>query len=273
MNRARTVMLLAAAFAIAPTAASAQDHPRGHGDGGDHGGRPSFGGQPQAPQAVPAPPQPAPASPQPQPRQGRPDHFGGPPNGRDFHARVGAPDTASPSNGPGFDRGRGRFGDPSRPNGPDFRRGPDSGFSAPPHVDGPGFRHGGPPPPAFREGDRPGADRPDWQRGRGWQGSGRPDWRADRRNDWRGYRDQHREIFRAPRYVPPRGGGYGYRRLGAGFRLQPFFFAQDYWIGDPAFYDLPPATGPYRWVRYYNDVLLVDLRSGVIVDAIPDFFW
>mgnify|MGYP006178734237 CR=1 FL=1 len=50
-------------------------------------------------------------------------------------------------------------------------------------------------------------------------------------------------------------------------------FAPDYWINDPAYYRLPPAYGPYRWVRYYDDVLLIDLRSGRVVDAIHDFFW
>jgi hypothetical protein len=36
---------------------------------------------------------------------------------------------------------------------------------------------------------------------------------------------------------------------------------------------LPPAYGPYRWVRYYDDVLLVDIRSGYVVDMINNFFW
>ena len=37
-------------------------------------------------------------------------------------------------------------------------------------------------------------------------------------------------------------------------------------------YRLPPADGPYRWVRYYGDVLLVDVRNGYVVDVIHDFF-
>ena len=31
--------------------------------------------------------------------------------------------------------------------------------------------------------------------------------------------------------------------------------------------------GPYRWVRYYNDALLVDIRSGQVVDVEYDIFW
>jgi hypothetical protein len=36
---------------------------------------------------------------------------------------------------------------------------------------------------------------------------------------------------------------------------------------------LPASYDSYRWVRYYDDVILVDMRSGRIVDIIYDFFW
>ena len=51
------------------------------------------------------------------------------------------------------------------------------------------------------------------------------------------------------------------------------FFGQDYWLDDPYAYRLPPAYGSYRWVRYYNDAVLVDLRSGMVVDVVYDIFW
>jgi hypothetical protein len=28
-----------------------------------------------------------------------------------------------------------------------------------------------------------------------------------------------------------------------------------------------------RWIRYYDDALLVDIRDGYVVDVIHDFFW
>jgi len=111
--------------------------------------------------------------------------------------------------------------------------------------------------------NRPGDNRGSWQRG----------WRNDRRYDWQGWRTQNRSVFRAPRYYPPRGFSYGYRLFSPGFRLDPFFYDQGYWLVDPWAYRLPPAYGPYRWVRYYNDVLLVDIRSGIVVDVIHDLFW
>ena len=56
-------------------------------------------------------------------------------------------------------------------------------------------------------------------------------------------------------------------------RLGNLFFGSRYWINDPWRYRLPEVYGPYRWVRYYDDVLLVDIYSGEVVDVIYDFFW
>ena len=33
------------------------------------------------------------------------------------------------------------------------------------------------------------------------------------------------------------------------------------------------SDGPYRWIRYYDDALLVDTYSGEVVDVIHRFFW
>jgi Ni/Co efflux regulator RcnB len=97
-------------------------------------------------------------------------------------------------------------------------------------------------------------------------------WQRDRRYDWRGYRDQNRHIFRVrPYYAPYR--GYGYNRFSIGMILDRLFWGQNYWISDPWQYRLPPAPYGYQWVRYYNDVVLVDTYSGRIVDVIHDFFW
>lgn len=99
------------------------------------------------------------------------------------------------------------------------------------------------------------------------------DWRRDRRYDWRGYRSHNRDYYRLPRYAHPYGYNYGYRRFSIGIFLDNLFYSDRYWINDPWDYRLPPAYGPYRWVRYYDDVLLVDLRNGRVVDVIYSFFW
>lgn len=109
---------------------------------------------------------------------------------------------------------------------------------------------------------------------RGWGGGGNWNrgWRNDRRYDWFGYRNQNRNFFRVGRYYPPVR-GWNYRRLSIGFTLGAPFFASSFWINDPWAYRLPPAYGQFRWVRYYGDVLLVDVYTGEVVDVINDFFW
>jgi hypothetical protein len=113
------------------------------------------------------------------------------------------------------------------------------------------------------------SDRRDWDRRdhRDW----RRDWRSDRRYGWQNYRNSHRHIYRLPRYEARH--GYSYRRWYPGYRWDSWFYSSSFWINNPWQYRLPPAYGPYRWVRYYDDVVLVDIDTGEIVDIIYDFFW
>ncbi|WP_235536235.1 MULTISPECIES: RcnB family protein [unclassified Sphingomonas] len=97
-------------------------------------------------------------------------------------------------------------------------------------------------------------------------------WRTDRRYDWRDYRNHNRGIYRLPRYVAPRW-GYSYQRWYPGYRWDPWFYGSSYWISDPWSYRLPAAYGDYRWVRYYDDAVLVDIRTGEIIDIIYSFFF
>lgn len=100
----------------------------------------------------------------------------------------------------------------------------------------------------------------------------RDDWRRDNRYNWYSYRNSNRNIYRLGRYYAPYR-GYSYSRISIGFYLDSLFFGSRYWINDPWQYRLPAVYGPYRWVRYYDDVLLVDIYSGEVVDVIYDFFW
>jgi hypothetical protein len=129
--------------------------------------------------------------------------------------------------------------------------------------------------------DRRGNDNRGWNSNRGndnrsWsgnRGSWNNGWRNDRRYDWRGYRNTNRGLYRLPRYYAPSGWGYGYRRFTIGYTLSSLLFSSQYWINDPFYYRLPEVYGPYRWVRYYNDALLVDIETGEVVDTIYDIFW
>ena len=138
-----------------------------------------------------------------------------------------------------------------------------------------------------RDWNRGDNDRREWNRGQGardWNGRGWTDnrrdargwdrnWRNDTRYDWQRYRTANRSAYRQPRYAAPYGWNYGYRRQSIGAYLFAGLFARDYWIADPWAYRLPPVSWPYQWVRYYDDALLVDTRSGYVVDSIPDIFW
>lgn len=113
----------------------------------------------------------------------------------------------------------------------------------------------------FDRGHR-GDNRYGWDRG----------WRDDRRYDWRGHRTRYNHIYRQPRYYSPYR-DWRYQSLSIGFSLRSLFYSNQYWISDPWQYRLPEAYGPYRWVRYYDDALLVDVRTGEVVDVIQGVFW
>ncbi|WP_164549681.1 RcnB family protein [Altericroceibacterium xinjiangense] len=134
----------------------------------------------------------------------------------------------------------------------------------------------------------------DWRNDRGdrdgyrdWRNDGRGDrydqarrdyrqwdrrWRNNNRYDWQRYRARNRVTFSIGTYYAPYQ-NYYYRPFGVGGHLDSLFYSDRYWINDPWRYRLPDAYGPYRWVRYYDDALLVDVYNGQVVDAIRNFFW
>lgn len=111
------------------------------------------------------------------------------------------------------------------------------------------------------------------RRDNGNRGTWNRGWRNNNQYNWQYFRNSNRNAFHLPRYYAPYGWNYGYRRFGIGFSLSSILFSQNYWISDPDYYRLPPAYYPYRWVRYYNDALLVDIETGEVVDTVYDIFW
>lgn len=97
-------------------------------------------------------------------------------------------------------------------------------------------------------------------------------WRQSQRYNWQQHRQVNRNAYRMPAYHAPYA-NYRYSRLSLGFMLGASFLHQRYLISDPWQYRLPAAYPGYQWVRYYSDVLLVDIRTGQVVDVIYDFFW
>jgi hypothetical protein len=104
-------------------------------------------------------------------------------------------------------------------------------------------------------------DRPNWS----------TSWRHHSRHDWHNWRKRHRSLFRLGFYFDPF--GWRYRPYSIGWRLWPSYYSSRFWINDPWQYRLPYAPAGYRWIRYYNDAILVDTWNGEVVDVIYNFFW
>lgn len=249
--------------------APAQGQPMGGGFGG--GG---FGGG--ARNNAPA----APAAPAARPAPAAPSAPGGM-NGGGWNGGQRGPDRGAI--GSGWNNGRGDA-QPQRNEGPrndgvrndggrndGFRGGNESWRGTPGWPQGgvnraPGMNNG----PGWNGNRGPGnsgmnAPRGDYRR---WT----QNWRQDNRYDWQRFRSSNRMAFHIGRYNPPYR-GYAYRRLSVGLFLQPLFYSQSYVIYDPYNYRLPEVYGPYQWVRYYDDAMLVDTYTGEVVDVLYDFFW
>lgn len=95
--------------------------------------------------------------------------------------------------------------------------------------------------------------------------------RQERREDWRDYRRSHPAAFHGPAYVGPR--GWRYRPVTIGYRFAPEYYGERYWIRDPYAYRLPAPGALERWVRYGNDVVLVNVRTGRVIAVNGGFFY
>ena len=117
-------------------------------------------------------------------------------------------------------------------------------------------------------------DRRDLQRDRRDLREDRRDWREDRNrrwrdNDWRGWRNQNRGVYSRGTWRAP----FRYYAFRPGVRIAPTYWGSAYWINDPWRYRLPPAGWGQRWVRHYDDVLLIDTRRGIVLRVIHNFYW
>lgn len=100
----------------------------------------------------------------------------------------------------------------------------------------------------------------------------RRDARNDNRNygrdDWRSYRNTNRNIYARGNW----NANFRYQAFNRGGRISNGYYAPRYFINDYARYRLPRPGFNQHWVRHYNDVLLVDVRSGRVIDVIRSFY-
>jgi Ni/Co efflux regulator RcnB len=88
------------------------------------------------------------------------------------------------------------------------------------------------------------------------------------RDDWRGWRDRNGGLYAAGNWRAP----FRYTPFRPGLRIAPDYYGTRYVVVDPWRYHLPPTRIGQRWVRHYNDVVLVDTRRGVVVDVMRGFY-
>jgi len=86
--------------------------------------------------------------------------------------------------------------------------------------------------------------------------------------DWHG--DRHHRHHGS--YVAPYR-NWHYRRVGVGYRLRPVFYSPRYYINDYGYYHVHAPRPWERWIRYGDDLLLVDIRNGRVIDVIPYRYW
>lgn len=105
--------------------------------------------------------------------------------------------------------------------------------------------------------------RGDWQEAR--------EDRQELREDWQDYRRSHRSEFRRNVYVAPR--GYRYRQASVGTVLNSAFWGRNYQVSNWNRYRLPRPGVNQQYIRYGNDVLLINVRNGRVVRVFRDFYW
>lgn len=89
------------------------------------------------------------------------------------------------------------------------------------------------------------------------------------RDAWRDHRRDNRHVYSRGKWNAP----FKYRKFKPGARIGHNYAAPRYVIADPWRYRLPRPAPHQRWVRHYDDMLLVDARRGVVVDVFRNFFW
>ena len=97
--------------------------------------------------------------------------------------------------------------------------------------------------------------------------------RAEARHERREHRREARRHHRGwVAYNAPYR-GWAYRPVTIGYQLRPAFFGTRYSIYDYGAYRLRAPGRHQRWIRYGDDLLLVNTRSGRVLQVIPGRYY
>ena len=105
--------------------------------------------------------------------------------------------------------------------------------------------------------------------------------RRELRHERRELRQERREFRREVRrhshhqrvvYVAPYR-HWSYRPVRVGYRLASPFYAPRYYINDYGVYRVRAPARYQRWIRYGDDLLLVNVRTGRVLRVIHYNYW
>lgn len=95
----------------------------------------------------------------------------------------------------------------------------------------------------------------------------------DARRDVRDARqDYHREVRAYNRAHPWRAAPFRYQHFTVGARIQPVYYGNRYVVRDYQRFHWSRPGANQRWVRHYDDALLVNTRTGRVVKVIHNAF-
>jgi Ni/Co efflux regulator RcnB len=77
---------------------------------------------------------------------------------------------------------------------------------------------------------------------------------------------EDRNHYARNRYVAPYR-GWTYSQIEPGTRLRSGFYGSRYSVKNPASYQLREASRNQRWVRYGDDLVLVNVNSGRVIEV------
>jgi Ni/Co efflux regulator RcnB len=85
-----------------------------------------------------------------------------------------------------------------------------------------------------------------------------------RHHDSRRYHGYRGSRFQAP---------FRYNHFNTGYRISPVYYGSGYHMNNYGYYRLPAPHYGYRYVRHYDDLLLVNVRNGYVARVYRGFYY
>lgn len=94
----------------------------------------------------------------------------------------------------------------------------------------------------------------------------------EQKRDVRDARQEYRSDARDYARAHPWKSSFKYQRFTAGARIQPAYYGRSYVISDYGRFRWAKPGVNQRWVRHYDDALLINTRTGRVVKVVNNAF-